>query len=398
MLSKLERLLIHKQEVEEKKAEDAKFSRLEALLVEQQQARIEKEAAKQRAANEAAMQAAEAKKKGDEDKLAKLEQLILAQKEEQLKREAAVEAARAADKAEADAKVAKEAAEKAAQAEAAAKLLEAAKAAREEAEAKAAKEAEETKAAHDKALAEAKAAQEEIEKARKAVEEEMEKAKKAAEEELAKLKPSDAPKPPIKFKDAVGRKFSFPWHLCKTWKGMEELIKQAFLHVDVIGPHVHEGHYDLVGPDGEIILPQVWETMVQPDWAITMHMWPMPEPPPPPPPPEEPPPPPPPPPPVVVPVARTKSKGRTKKRELAHTVVVPHPQMAMPDPTRPPPPPAVVMVPEGAGQPPMVMNVTPSASHSRQKQKPSGFMRWAAGGVSGRSQGLKGLKKLEGSH
>src|SRR3954466_3870034 len=79
---------------------------------------------------------------------------------------------------------------------------------------------------------------------------------------------------------------------------MEELIKQALLHVDVIGPHVHEGHYDLVGPDGEIILPQVWETMIQPDWAITMHMWPMPEPPPPPPP--EPPreafPPPPPPP------------------------------------------------------------------------------------------------------
>lgn len=28
----------------------------------------------------------------------------------------------------------------------------------------------------------------------------------------------DRPKLPIKFKDAVGRKFSFPWHLCKTWK------------------------------------------------------------------------------------------------------------------------------------------------------------------------------------
>jgi len=25
-------------------------------------------------------------------------------------------------------------------------------------------------------------------------------------------------KAPIKFKDAVGRKFSFPWDLCKTWK------------------------------------------------------------------------------------------------------------------------------------------------------------------------------------
>ena len=60
---------------------------------------------------------------------------------------------------------------------------------------------------------------------------------------------------------------------------MEELIKQAFVHVDIIGPHVQEGHYDLVGPNGEIILPQVWETMVEPDWAITMHMWPMPDPP-----------------------------------------------------------------------------------------------------------------------
>lgn len=60
---------------------------------------------------------------------------------------------------------------------------------------------------------------------------------------------------------------------------MEELIKQAFLHVEVIGPHVADGHYDLVGPQGEILLPQVWETMIEPDWSITMHMWPMPEPP-----------------------------------------------------------------------------------------------------------------------
>lgn len=58
---------------------------------------------------------------------------------------------------------------------------------------------------------------------------------------------------------------------------MEELIRQAFLHVEVIGPHVAEGHYDLVGPSGDIILPQVWETVVEPDWTITMHMWPIPE-------------------------------------------------------------------------------------------------------------------------
>lgn len=56
---------------------------------------------------------------------------------------------------------------------------------------------------------------------------------------------------------------------------MEELIKQAFLHVDVIGPHVQEGHYDLIGPDGEVILPSVWERVIEPDWQITMQMWPM---------------------------------------------------------------------------------------------------------------------------
>lgn len=56
---------------------------------------------------------------------------------------------------------------------------------------------------------------------------------------------------------------------------MEFLIKEAFVHLEGIGPHVAEGHYDLLGPHGEIILPHVWETVVEPDWTITMHMWPM---------------------------------------------------------------------------------------------------------------------------
>lgn len=58
-------------------------------------------------------------------------------------------------------------------------------------------------------------------------------------------------------------------------QGMEELIKQAFLQVDVLGPHVQEGHYDLIGPNGEIILPSVWEKVIEPDWSITMTMWPI---------------------------------------------------------------------------------------------------------------------------
>jgi hypothetical protein len=63
---------------------------------------------------------------------------------------------------------------------------------------------------------------------------------------------------------------------------MESLINNAFVHVDVIGPHVAQGHYDLIGPEDEIILPQVWELVIKPGWAIRMLMWPMSDPPEPP--------------------------------------------------------------------------------------------------------------------
>ena len=58
---------------------------------------------------------------------------------------------------------------------------------------------------------------------------------------------------------------------------MENLIRQAFLHVKVLDEHVREGQYDLVGPNGQIILPSVWDTIIQPGWLITMHMWPIPK-------------------------------------------------------------------------------------------------------------------------
>ncbi|KAI0473832.1 hypothetical protein GGR56DRAFT_676289 [Xylariaceae sp. FL0804] len=80
-------------------------------------------------------------------------------------------------------------------------------------------------------------------------------------------------RPPLRFRDAIGRKFSFPFHLCSTWQGTEDLIKQAFTHEEMLGPHVMAGHYDLIGPDGEIILSQVWEKVVEPDWQVTMQMW-----------------------------------------------------------------------------------------------------------------------------
>ncbi|KAK4543099.1 hypothetical protein LTR36_005876 [Oleoguttula mirabilis] len=45
--------------------------------------------------------------------------------------------------------------------------------------------------------------------------------------------------------------------------------------VSGIEEHVRQGHYDLIGPDGEVILPRAWDTTIQPGWEISMHMWPM---------------------------------------------------------------------------------------------------------------------------
>src|SRR5258707_1262844 len=59
---------------------------------------------------------------------------------------------------------------------------------------------------------------------------------------------------------------------------MEGLVHRASLHVEPIGKQVEAGHYDLMGPSGEIILPQIWETMIKPGMSISMHMWPPPEP------------------------------------------------------------------------------------------------------------------------
>lgn len=54
---------------------------------------------------------------------------------------------------------------------------------------------------------------------------------------------------------------------------MEELIEQAMLHVEFIGDHVKQGHFDLLSPDGSVILPSVWEQFVEPGWFVTMRMW-----------------------------------------------------------------------------------------------------------------------------
>jgi hypothetical protein len=41
-----------------------------------------------------------------------------------------------------------------------------------------------------------------------------------------------------------------------------------------LASHVHDHHYDLVGPDG-VILPRLWEESIRPNWSVSMHIWPL---------------------------------------------------------------------------------------------------------------------------
>ncbi|KAH8889095.1 hypothetical protein GQ53DRAFT_843159 [Thozetella sp. PMI_491] len=83
------------------------------------------------------------------------------------------------------------------------------------------------------------------------------------------------PAAPIYFKDAVGRKYEFAYQVCKEWQAMKDRITDVFLHVDVIGPHVRDGHYDLLGENGQIIPASEWSATIRPGTNISMHMWPM---------------------------------------------------------------------------------------------------------------------------
>ncbi|KAK0710429.1 hypothetical protein B0T21DRAFT_297866, partial [Apiosordaria backusii] len=69
---------------------------------------------------------------------------------------------------------------------------------------------------------------------------------------------------PILFQDALGRLYTFPFQSCKSFEQIHENIEQAFVGTREIGAHVHVGHYDLLSPSREIILPALWETTIKP--------------------------------------------------------------------------------------------------------------------------------------
>ncbi|ODA77388.1 hypothetical protein RJ55_07016 [Drechmeria coniospora] len=257
---------------EMKKQQEEAQKEIARARAEAERAAVERVEAERRAADDRAKQEAEAMRRAEENAMRKFEAEMKAAEDRRKKEaedrvrieEAAKARLEAAMKAEADAKIAAE--KKVAEEAERLKLIQ--EDAKRKAEADAAAKIEADKEAAKKKAEADEAAKKEHEALKKKIQEET----KAKLEEAAK-KASD--KAPIKFKDAVGRKFSFPFHLCKTWQGIDDLIKQAFLHVEVIGPHVQQGHFDLIGPNGEIILPTVWEKVIEPDWSISMVMWPV---------------------------------------------------------------------------------------------------------------------------
>ncbi|RFN48803.1 hypothetical protein FIE12Z_6858 [Fusarium flagelliforme] len=70
--------------------------------------------------------------------------------------------------------------------------------------------------------------------------------------------------------NAVGQQFTFPFHLIRKWKGMEQKIKEALGQHEVLGSQILNGHYDVVGPTGSIIMPNCWRFIIEPGMDITL--------------------------------------------------------------------------------------------------------------------------------
>ncbi|KAJ4387901.1 Vegetative incompatibility protein HET-E-1 [Gnomoniopsis smithogilvyi] len=76
----------------------------------------------------------------------------------------------------------------------------------------------------------------------------------------------------VQLRDAVGRKYTIPWHVGSQWTAMEKVIIDAFKNIEELNKHVREGHYDLEDPDGHIIHQGFWNKLVRPGWQITMKI------------------------------------------------------------------------------------------------------------------------------
>ncbi|KAI0389543.1 hypothetical protein F5Y17DRAFT_120959 [Xylariaceae sp. FL0594] len=117
---------------------------------------------------------------------------------------------------------------------------------------------------------------------------------------------------PLRFRDAVGRNFVFPWEKVKTYQGMLRLITAACNGIYPISQRVLLRQYDLLinlpvsmdvsgntstpssstttttQQQGEqqhqqqsssiVVVPELWEHMIRPGMIVRMSMWPLPAP------------------------------------------------------------------------------------------------------------------------
>lgn len=54
---------------------------------------------------------------------------------------------------------------------------------------------------------------------------------------------------------------------------MERLLRRSFIRYDTMSNEILKGKYDLLSPKGEIILPEIWEAVIQPGWEVELRFW-----------------------------------------------------------------------------------------------------------------------------
>ena len=54
---------------------------------------------------------------------------------------------------------------------------------------------------------------------------------------------------------------------------MENLIKRSFSYIESLNSKISSGSYDILSPTGEIILPEIWESVIKPGWLVELRMW-----------------------------------------------------------------------------------------------------------------------------
>lgn len=56
-------------------------------------------------------------------------------------------------------------------------------------------------------------------------------------------------------------------------QGFENLLRQSLARADSLPREVKEGRFDLVAPDGSVILSTIWDYSVRPGWSVTIRLW-----------------------------------------------------------------------------------------------------------------------------